>query len=54
MEIDYLRFNDRDLEVVGTLEYGQFGVVELRLSVDQGYVANYIYDDSRSIWLLAA
>ncbi len=47
MEIDLLRFNDRDLEVVGTLEYGQFGVVELRLSVGQEYVANYIYDQDR-------
>lgn len=26
-EIDALRFTDRDLDVVGTLEYGQFGVV---------------------------
>lgn len=28
MEIDSLRFSNRDLEVVGTLEVGQFGVVE--------------------------
>jgi len=34
VEIDSLRFNDRDLEVVGTLEYGQFGVVELKFSPD--------------------
>lgn len=26
-EVDALRFNDKDLDVVGTLEYGQFGVV---------------------------
>jgi hypothetical protein len=26
-EIDALRFKDRDLQVLGTLEYGQFGVV---------------------------
>jgi len=28
-EIDAIRFQDKDLEVVGTLEYGQFGVVSL-------------------------
>lgn len=28
MEVDSLRFGDSDLEVVGTLEVGQFGVVE--------------------------
>lgn len=28
-EIDALRFTDRDLQVVGTLEYGQFGVVRV-------------------------
>ena len=26
-EIDTLRFQDQDLQVLGTLEYGQFGVV---------------------------
>jgi hypothetical protein len=26
-EVESLRFQDRDLQVVGTLEYGQFGVV---------------------------
>jgi hypothetical protein len=26
-EIDALRFTDKDLDVVGTLDYGQFGVV---------------------------
>jgi len=26
-ELDALRFKDRDLSVVGTLEFGQFGVV---------------------------
>lgn len=26
-EIDALRFQDKDLDIVGTLEYGQFGVV---------------------------
>ena len=26
-EIDTLRFTDKDLDVVGTLEYGQYGVV---------------------------
>jgi hypothetical protein len=26
-EVDGLRFKDKDLETVGTLEYGQFGVV---------------------------
>ncbi|KDR79474.1 hypothetical protein GALMADRAFT_243570 [Galerina marginata CBS 339.88] len=28
-EIDDLRFKDRDLDVVGTLEYGQFGVIDV-------------------------
>ena len=27
VEIDGLRFTDKDLDVVGTLDYGQFGVV---------------------------
>ena len=27
IEIDALRFQDKDLNVIGTLEYGQFGVV---------------------------
>lgn len=27
IEIDTLRFQDKDLNVIGTLEYGQFGVV---------------------------
>lgn len=26
-QIDALRFGDKDLDVIGTLEYGQFGVV---------------------------
>lgn len=26
-EVDDLRFTDKDLDVVGTLEYGQYGVV---------------------------
>lgn len=26
-EVDTLRFTDKDLDVVGTLEYGQYGVV---------------------------
>lgn len=26
-EVDALRFSDKDLNVVGTLEYGQYGVV---------------------------
>lgn len=26
-EVDTLRFADKDLDVVGTLEYGQYGVV---------------------------
>lgn len=29
VEVDSLRFNDNDLDVVGTLEYGQFGVVSM-------------------------
>lgn len=29
IQIDSLRFSDRDLDLVGTLEYGQFGVVSL-------------------------
>lgn len=29
VEIDALRFQDRDLNIVGTLEYGQFGVVDV-------------------------
>ena len=29
IEIDALRFQDKDLNVIGTLEYGQFGVVYL-------------------------
>ncbi|KAH9476305.1 Serine/threonine-protein kinase MRCK gamma [Psilocybe cubensis] len=28
-EVDALRFKDRDLDVVGTLEYGQFGVIDV-------------------------
>ncbi|KAF8964501.1 kinase-like domain-containing protein [Flammula alnicola] len=28
-EIDALRFKDKDLDVVGTLEYGQFGVIDV-------------------------
>ncbi|PPQ70142.1 hypothetical protein CVT25_005815 [Psilocybe cyanescens] len=28
-EIDALRFKDRELDVVGTLEYGQFGVIDV-------------------------
>ncbi|KAH9951165.1 kinase-like protein [Amylocystis lapponica] len=28
-EIDALRFTDKDLDVVGTLEYGQFGVIDV-------------------------
>ncbi|KIK63296.1 hypothetical protein GYMLUDRAFT_95462 [Collybiopsis luxurians FD-317 M1] len=28
-EIDNLRFQDRDLQVLGTLEYGQFGVIDV-------------------------
>ena len=27
IEIEFLRFQDKDLYLVGTLEYGQFGVV---------------------------
>ena len=27
VEIDSLRFQDKDVDVIGTLEYGQFGVV---------------------------
>ena len=27
IEIDVLQFQDKDLNVIGTLEYGQFGVV---------------------------
>jgi hypothetical protein len=29
VEIDTLRFQDKDLDVVGTLEFGQYGVVSL-------------------------
>lgn len=28
-ELDELKFGDRDLDVIGTLEYGQFGVVRI-------------------------
>ena len=28
-EIDSVRFQDRDLQVLGTLEYGQFGVIDV-------------------------
>jgi hypothetical protein len=28
-EVDSLRFSDRDLNVIGTLERGQYGVVRL-------------------------
>ena len=31
-EIDSLRFSDKDLDLVGTLEYGQFGVVRFYLN----------------------
>lgn len=47
VEVDSLRFNNRDLEVIGTLEYGQFGVVELWLSVGQKYVTDYSLDEDR-------
>ena len=33
IEIDALRFQDKDLNVIGTLEYGQFGVVCLFVSI---------------------
>lgn len=29
IEIDALRFQDKDLDVAGTLEFGQYGVVSL-------------------------
>ena len=29
IEVDSLRFGDKDLKVFGTLEYGQFGVVSV-------------------------
>ncbi|KAM5544257.1 hypothetical protein V8D89_001917 [Ganoderma adspersum] len=29
IQIDSLRFNDKDLDLVGTLEYGQFGVIDV-------------------------
>ncbi|KAF8876926.1 kinase-like domain-containing protein [Infundibulicybe gibba] len=29
IEIDALRFQDKDLKVIGTLEYGQFGVIDV-------------------------
>jgi len=32
-EVDGLRFNDKDLETVGTLEYGQFGVVRVYIAL---------------------
>jgi hypothetical protein len=32
-EVDGLRFNDKDLETVGTLEYAQFGVVRVYVSL---------------------
>lgn len=31
-EVDKLRFSDGDLKVVGTLEYGQFGVVSVTIA----------------------
>lgn len=32
-EVDALRFQDKDLAVVGTLEYGQYGVVSVQFSL---------------------
>lgn len=34
IQIDSLRFTDKDLDLVGTLEYGQFGVVS---NISLGY-----------------
>ena len=41
-ELDSLRFGDRDLDVVGTLEYGQFGVVRALLLIMQTVNPNII------------
>lgn len=35
VEVDSLRFNDNDLDVVGTLEYGQFGVVSMEACMNR-------------------
>jgi len=42
-ELDALRFQDKDLNVIGPLEYGQFGVVCLLLS--RSFVAFSSYLD---------
>ena len=46
IEIDALRFQDKDLNVIGTLEYGQFGVVCIFLLFC--YVLKITYLDRRS------
>ena len=47
IEIDALRFQDKDLNVIGTLEYGQFGVVCL-----SKYFISLCFEDNifRSRW----
>jgi len=51
-EVDGLRFKDKDLETVGTLEYGQFGVVGEMLIIAL-FRASYIYLFSRLMSSLA-
>ena len=44
-EIDTLRFTNKDLKVLGTLEYGQFGVVRASpdaLSLPQRHIRDFI------------
>ena len=48
IEIDALRFQDKDLNVIGTLEYGQFGVVCLFLCILFCYVLKITYIDRPS------
>lgn len=47
-EIDALRFTNRDLNVVGTLEYGQFGVVRVFHFISHSTLIEF-----RSMWSLA-
>ena len=51
-ELDELKFGDRDLDVIGTLEYGQFGVVRALPSARRTLINPDILL-CRSTWYLA-
>ena len=43
IQIDSLRFGDKDLALVGTLEFGQFGVVSHPINVMRVGLALYAW-----------